>query len=53
MLNSHNVLMKPKNFAVGVRIEHPREMIDRFQYGNYYKCLPSASYKLTYQTKRK
>ena len=51
MLNSHNVLMKPKNFAVGVRIEHPREMIDRFQYGNYYKYLPSASYKLTYQTK--
>ena len=50
MLNSHNVMMKPKNFAVGVRIEHPRDMIDKSQYGDNYKYLDSASYKLTYKT---
>ncbi len=49
MLDKHDVKMKPKNFAVGVRIEHPREMIDKSQYGDNYKYLPSASYKLTYK----
>ena len=28
------VVMVPKPFAIGVRIEHPRELIDRAQYGN-------------------
>lgn len=51
MLHSNNLYMKPKNFAVGLRIEHPREMIDESQYGKFSKLLPSASYKLTYQTK--
>ena len=50
MLNNHNLNMKPKNFAIGVRIEHPREMIDKSQYKDFYKLLPPASYKLTYQT---
>ena len=51
MLNENNVLMKPKNFAMGLRIEHPREMIDKNQYGKDYNLLPTASYKLTYTTK--
>ena len=51
MLHEKNILMKPKNFAVGVRVEHPRSMIDASQYGSFAKKLGSASYKLTYQTK--
>ena len=51
MLNDNNIKMMPKNFAVGIRVEHPKEMIDKSQYGNNYKLLGSASYKLTYQTK--
>ena len=51
MLNDNNVSMKPKNFAIGLRIEHPREMIDKSQYGDSYKMLDPASYKLTYTTK--
>ena len=51
MLHKRNLAMKNKNFAVGVRIEHPQEMINRSQYGDYYKLLPPASYKLVYQCK--
>lgn len=51
MLHEKGLNMNPKNFAVGLRIEHPKEMIDKSQYGKFYDKLPSASYKLTYQTK--
>lgn len=52
MLHKNNVLMEAKAFAIGVRIEHPQEMINISQYGEKYaKILPNASYKLTYQTK--
>ena len=51
MLYEKGISMKPKNFAVGVRVEHLREMIDENQYGKYSKYLPPANYKLTYQTK--
>ena len=51
MLNENNILMQPKNFAMGLRIEHPRKLIDENQYGKNSK-LQSASYKLTYQTKK-
>ena len=51
MLKDNNIKMKPKNFAIGLRVEHPKEMIDKSQYGDSYKLLDSASYKLTYQTK--
>ena len=47
MLNDMDVCMTPKAFAVGIRIEHSREMIDKDQYGAYYNKLPAASYKLT------
>ena len=42
--------MKNKNFAVGLRIEHPQDMINKSQYGDKYKLLPPADYKLTYQS---
>jgi len=51
MLRNKHVSMKPKNFAIGVRVEHPRSMIDNWQYGDFAKKLGAASYKLTYQTK--
>lgn len=49
------VNMQAKPMAVGVRIEHPQELIDCAQYGtktvaDYRSCLPAAPYKLTYQT---
>ena len=53
MLSKKDLDMSAKPFAVGVRIEHPQKLIDIHQYGEkYYKQLPPASYKLTYQTKQ-
>ena len=53
MLHKINVKMEPKPFAVGVRIEHPQEVINKSQYGKQYKHprLGTADYKLTYQCK--
>jgi len=48
MLYQHGLPMQPKAFAVGVRIEHPQEMINQDQYGkDYPSFLPAAPYKLT------
>ena len=52
-LKDAGLTMQPKAFAVGVRIEHPQEMIGQNQYGAYYRKLPAADYKLTYQTREK
>ena len=53
MLSTKDLDMSAKPFAVGVRIEHPQKLIDIHQYGEkYYKHLPPANYKLTYQTKQ-
>lgn len=50
MLHEHQLLMTPKAFAIGVRVEHPAEMINESQYGKGYdRILPTASYKLTHQ----
>lgn len=51
MLYNSSLKMSSKPFAVGVRISHPQEMINKNQYGNYKELYP-ASYKLTYTTKR-
>ncbi|MDX2054899.1 MAG: FAD-dependent oxidoreductase [Polyangiaceae bacterium] len=42
------VLLVPKAFALGVRIEHPQPAINQIQYGKYagHPKLPSASYRL-------
>ena len=48
----HNYLdMEPKAFAVGIRVEHKQDLINKNQYGEAYKYLKPADYKLTYQTK--
>lgn len=48
MLCSENIIMEPKPFAVGVRIEHPQSLIDRAQYGDFagHPALPAADYRL-------
>ncbi len=56
-VTSDNVLyvlqqaLEAKTYAIGVRLEHPRELIDTIQYGkeNNDTSLPSAEYKLTAQ----
>ena len=48
MLKELGIPMEQKAFAVGVRMEHPQEMINQSQYGaGYPKVLPAAAYKLT------
>ena len=51
MLHENGVLLEAKPFAVGVRVEHPQELIDRIQYhgtgrGAY---LPAAAYSFVEQ----
>ena len=45
-LLSRRFTMEPKAFAVGVRMEHPQEMINISQYGTADPSLPAAPYKL-------
>ncbi|MDO5416757.1 MAG: FAD-dependent oxidoreductase, partial [Lachnospiraceae bacterium] len=46
----HRIPMEAKAFAVGLRIQHPQEMIDESQYGSEAAgILGPASYKLTHQ----
>ena len=42
--------MQKKDFAVGIRIEHPRKFIDQIQYGKFagHPNLKTASYRLSY-----
>lgn len=51
MLNSINIDMEQKAFAIGLRIEHPKTMIDISQYGDSQdaKLLGAAPYKLTHK----
>lgn len=50
MLLEKGIPMEQKPFAVGLRIQHPQEMINRSQYGEEgAQWLGAASYKLTYQ----
>ena len=50
MLYERGIDMSNKPFAVGVRVMHPQDMISYNQYGEFYKYLRPASYKLTYNT---
>ena len=50
-----DIKMEQKAFAVGVRIEHLQESINKAQYGDHYRqlygnLLPAADYKLTTHT---
>lgn len=47
LLHRRGVRMEPKDFAVGLRVEHPQELIDRIQYhlqGGRGAYLPAAEY---------
>ncbi len=51
-LYQKGVKMVPKNFSVGVRIEHLQKWINEAQYGTITKLnLPPAEYKLAYHSK--
>lgn len=50
MLYDKKMEMNSKPFAVGIRIQHPQNMINKSQYGvEYNDILKSASYKLTHK----
>ncbi|MBR5712578.1 MAG: FAD-dependent oxidoreductase [Lachnospiraceae bacterium] len=47
-LAKEGFVMEPKAFAMGVRVQHKREFINRAQYGCFADKLPAADYKLTH-----
>ncbi len=51
LLDTRGIAMIPKSFALGLRIEHPQQLIDQIQYGELagHPRLPAADYHLTYQ----
>ncbi|MBE6046313.1 MAG: NAD(FAD)-utilizing dehydrogenase [Clostridiales bacterium] len=53
MLHEHGFQMEQKPFSIGVRIEHPQELINANQYGDpeLAKILGPADYKLSYRCK--
>ena len=60
LLNTKNIAIEAKPFAMGVRIEHPQEIIDSIQYHcnihqlkNTRDFLPAASYSLVSQVNGK
>ncbi|HKZ16763.1 MAG TPA: hypothetical protein VJ161_04780, partial [Geobacteraceae bacterium] len=53
MLVRHSVQLRQKPFAVGLRVEHPQELINRIQYGMPgHPVLPVADYALAYNNPR-
>lgn len=50
MLREDGTAMEQKPFAVGVRVEHPQQSINKMQYGVEDPRLPAADYKLTGKT---
>ena len=51
LLHTKGIALQKKGFAVGVRVEHPRELIDEIQYGRDKDTygIYGAEYKLTYK----
>ena len=52
LLHKKNIALKAKSFAMGVRVEHPQEIIDQIQYncsGERDELLPAAAYSLVKQ----
>ncbi len=50
MLRSRRFVMTPKAFAVGVRVQHSQEQINRALYGEKYpSAMPPAPYRLTHR----
>lgn len=54
MLVKEEIFVEPKPFAIGVRIEHPQNMIDISQYGECasHERLKAAEYRLAYQSEK-
>jgi uncharacterized FAD-dependent dehydrogenase len=53
LLHKRKILIEPKPFALGVRIEHSQNLIDRIQYHcepNRGPYLPASAYSLVHQT---
>lgn len=52
MLHNEGIALEPKGIAVGVRLEHPQQLIDRIQYHTPYgrgQWLPAAEYTFVTQ----
>ncbi|AEG60836.1 NAD(P)/FAD-dependent oxidoreductase [Desulforamulus ruminis] len=52
MLHNRKVVMTPKAFSIGVRIEHPQQLINAAQYREFarHEKLGPAEYKLAYHS---
>ena len=50
MFLKRGLMLTPKAFAIGLRIEHKQSIISSSQYGQAFGQLPAADYKLTHQT---
>ena len=56
LMHKKNIALKAKSFAMGVRVEHPQEIIDQIQYhcsGERDELLPAAAYSLVHQVKNR
>lgn len=54
LLHKHEIALKAKSFAMGVRVEHPQQIIDNIQYhctGERNELLPAAAYSLVHQVR--
>ena len=51
LFHQQQIIIEPKPFALGVRVEHPQQLIDSIQYhcDNRGDFLPPASYSLVHQ----
>lgn len=49
MLLARGVSLSPKPFSIGVRVEHPQELINTARHGKFKDLLPPADYKLSAQ----
>jgi uncharacterized protein len=53
MLHEAGVALEQKAFAVGLRVEHPQELINNIQYGKgHHPALPPAEYALAYNNEK-
>ncbi len=55
LLHKKGITIEAKDFAIGVRIEHPQSLIDEIQYGQKqrHENLPASSYRLACQINNK
>jgi hypothetical protein len=56
LLHKKDIALKAKSFAMGVRVEHPQQIIDSIQYhckGDRNELLPPAAYSLVHQVKNR